>query len=699
MHARGLGTPLDWVQANALYLKACQLEDGEACNRLGVSAELGRGQAADQAAANARYEEACRLASGAGCNSLAISQLHGKGVPRDPRQAAVLQERACDLGHGEACAGLGHQVDNGIGVARDQARAIRLYRRAVELGSGLGHNNLGYAYESGQGVQQDWRRANELYEQGCRLGNGRACSNLGNNLVRGAGLPVNKARAVALYEKSCALDTPEGCFELGLHHEPGGAARADARRARTLQLKGCALGYVPSCYQAASLLEAATEAELAPITRACAAGGGGACFLAAVAHFRGRGLAMDPARATALGLEACGLGDPRGCGLLGFTAGAGEPRAAEAVAALTAFVAAHPSRLVEVQEGGVRRLLSSAARLPGAGARLQLLEALFEAGWAPEDDDGAHWASLALARCAQGRLDRATDVVARISSPYAVAGVRVDARCKALLGQAPAIMDVEAAKARNLARLQAALAKEPRSLRRVADLADALVDAGRPQEALDLAVRALAWPAGAAGADEDEGGQRAWLHNVRSGALESLGRHAEAGEALRLAAAPGPDGSPDVGIAINHAFLRCRLGEPRAALLALEGVGRLSPYGHMQLEAVRLAAAHALGDAAAVASSRDYLQAHRADSMRTWQRALLILGEQEEAARAYLARLEDPAERAEALLYAQALDEAPETPTTARWAAARLALLARPEVVAALARAGRVERIHLKRQP
>ena len=264
---------------------------------------------------------------------------------------------------------------------------------------------------------------------------------------------------------------------------------------------------------------------------------------------------------------------------------------------------------------------------------------------------------------------------------------------------APARLDVEAAKVRQLERLRGAAERQPGLLRHATAVVQALLDFGFPQEALAEADRVLALQAADRFRYTDEDDQSGWLLNARGTALEALGRDAEAGEALRLAAAPGPDGRPDVGAAINHGFLRCRLGQPKEALQAIQGLGNLSPYGRMQLEMVRLIASDQLGDAAAVAKARGWLEAHRADSPTAWQRSLVVLGALDAAAAVYLERLEDPFLRSDALLYAQELDRWPGTPTTTRWRVAKAALLARPEVAAALARKGRVERFRLAERP
>jgi hypothetical protein len=111
----------------------------------------------------------------------------------------------------------------------------------------------------------------------------------------------------------------------------------------------------------------------------------------------------------------------------------------------------------------------------------------------------------------------------------------------------------------------------------------------------------------------------------------------------------------------------------------------------MQMESVRLDAAYQLGDLEQVERSLRYLSIHRADAPGTYEIALISVNQLDRATLELVAELMDPSERQDALLGIQSFAPTPETPRDMDLDARLRAVIARPEVQAAIRKVGRVE--------
>ena len=113
---------------------------------------------------------------------------------------------------------------------------------------------------------------------------------------------------------------------------------------------------------------------------------------------------------------------------------------------------------------------------------------------------------------------------------------------------------------------------------------------------------------------------------------------------------------------INMGELYTSLNRPKDASDMVSDLGSTSPYGHMQLEMVRLLVAMQLGDKAAVATHMDEMREHRADAMSTWQYVLLVSGNLDAAADFLVERLNSDDERSDALTELQVYTHVPTPP-------------------------------------
>lgn len=232
----------------------------------------------------------------------------------------------------------------------------------------------------------------------------------------------------------------------------------------------------------------------------------------------------------------------------------------------------------------------------------------------------------------------------------------------------------------------------------VLQLTSSLSSATRYAEVLEVADAALRLLESQGPPRSDEAiGDLAWVLNAKARALSRLGRWGDAVEQLSRASLLAPPGRRNVSQSINLAGLYCDLGRPEEALAAIAGVIDVSPYGRMQLESVRASVAHQRGDGAALARALDYLREHQADAPGTLQATLVEVGGMTEASGLIVARLEDPRRRSEAILEVQHFAAHAETPRMTEWRTRWDAMVARPEVQAAIAKVGRVERFDMER--
>lgn len=297
------------------------------------------------------------------------------------------------------------------------------------------------------------------------------------------------------------------------------------------------------------------------------------------------------------------------------------------------------------------------------------------------DARGDHAAAAALVREIEG-----TSALIRLSLQPAFATML------------PANFDPRASVERELKQVRAAMLRYPKHLAPILRAAELLRVLGRPAEA--LAVLESARTDGKQLADyEDAADRTPWwwdslgsTHLVLGDADATLAAYREGGKAEE-------DGQTNVSQVINMAGVHNRLGRFADALSTLPADGvkfPVSPYGAMQIRLVRVCANAALGNAAAVAADRAWIEAHSKDDPESLRDLYLCVDDLDAAAKAVIAELDDPEQRVGTLLDFSDYDDPPASKpvsfTHARW----VALKARADVQAAFKAAGGIRRIPLQ---
>lgn len=350
----------------------------------------------------------------------------------------------------------------------------------------------------------------------------------------------------------------------------------------------------------------------------------------------------------------------------------------------------------------VRWLLSLDNNLRDAGnavGRRRLLAILTEPNYLP--NEAVPVADLFRQRYAEvlydaGEKDAALGLVARIETPSELMALSVDSRFRAAV---PASFDARKALGAWHAKLKALAPLHPDSLDLVIEMAAAQRQMGQPEAALEtLKASDPTAPGARRYGDKDQ--KLNWWWDGIARAHEKAGHYEESTAAMRQGMGLKEGGLPNVSQTINLAETQLRFGhfdDALATLSALSGDPKsTSPYGNLEMRFAR-------GCAAARAGKGDpfddlaYAKAHPKDHPQALADLLLCVGDLDGAATAFIARLDDPLRRSDALLelsdYDPPVAGRPADPVYARLADLR----AREDVKAAIARAGGIRSFNIQR--
>jgi tetratricopeptide (TPR) repeat protein len=374
---------------------------------------------------------------------------------------------------------------------------------------------------------------------------------------------------------------------------------------------------------------------------------------------------------------------------------------ADSVSTLTVIMQRWPDRGRSLNPDYILKVAHEAKRLPRAAA-FPLLQALYDAHWKLKWDiePSATWRDLALLLLEKHRLTDAVDVAGHVTDVYVLIAMRADRHFDAVVAANPPQFDIEAAAEREFHAFQTAAEKAPQSLELKSHVIDALLRqqhyeaALAASDAILLDIQSTNFPKKLY---EDYDEQAPWFLNYRDITLERVGRWDEALAQLTAASLMFENHESNVSQLINLGYLYCELRRPDDALAAIGGVAaRTSADGTMQLEEVRLEAAEQLGDTQQVERSLQYLRLHRADAPAVYESGLIVVNQPARAAHELVARLLDPDRRQDALLEVQIFATPPGTPQDMELEARQRAMIARPEVQAAIRKVGRVASYRLE---
>jgi tetratricopeptide (TPR) repeat protein len=373
----------------------------------------------------------------------------------------------------------------------------------------------------------------------------------------------------------------------------------------------------------------------------------------------------------------------------------------DAAVALSQIAKQTPTALADIKDPSVIfRILNELKKSP-APQYFDLLEAIYGANWKIDGlfEPYSVWRDYAVALLERARKADAKHVASRIKQPSSLISIRVDKRFDSIVKSNPELFDIDKAVETDIANLRKIVLKSPRNLQCVVELTYALLKAHRYDEVLSLTDEIIQKEKDSRNGEvayDDINDNLIWILNNRAIALGGLGRRDEELELLIRAARRPEHGDPNVSQAINLGGFYCDLGRPKDALFAILDVEKTSPYGRSQVETVHLCAALQLGDKDAAVSALNYLKEHQADSPRTYQSALVLVGDYDGAAALLIQRLNDPPMRADALTEVQNYRDPADLEWPVKSRERFRVVVNRDDVQKAIHKVGRIESFNLR---
>ncbi len=375
----------------------------------------------------------------------------------------------------------------------------------------------------------------------------------------------------------------------------------------------------------------------------------------------------------------------------------------DAARSLTTITRRWPELLGEITPEAIGDIHEQLQDPQDATLDMQMLDSLFDAGWTVEGVEPSDmWRDLALLHLQRHEYARATTVALRITSAETAVSMLVDKRFDPVTTTHLDFFDVDRMIAAEIKAAKARMREHSHQVDRIYDLQLLYLATQQYQRVLSISDAAVAHAEKGDGEETytDFDQRYIWVLDNRFRAYEDEGRWKDAEQTEELAARLPEHGGTNVSQWINLANLYADLDQPDKAANAILELGKMSPIGKMQLENVKLQIAMDRKDNKAIASAMAYLRKHQSDDLDTWEDALLLRGKLEEAAALLIKRLQDPYLRNEALLDMQDFATSGKgTPVDDVLGNNWSAVTARPDVVAAMQKVGRVKHFDIMADP
>jgi tetratricopeptide (TPR) repeat protein len=370
-----------------------------------------------------------------------------------------------------------------------------------------------------------------------------------------------------------------------------------------------------------------------------------------------------------------------------------------AVATLEAMTAGRGAALSAVPEDWLQFMRRKLDEDKQAPVRRRFLKALANDAYAPDGGANAKDAyrlSYAIMLAEAREQESARSQVAALRSPYWLRQASVDPRLRGFLA---ADLDLRAATEAMLTVDRETIGRHPEQLNPLLDAAADLRELGRPQESLQL-LQSVAARIDDPAAFSDRNQKANWWWDGVARSYAALGKYDDAVVAFRKGAALADGGQPNVSQVINLAETQIEFGRGDEALKTIAAFDdpkrKGSLYGEMQVRFAR-GCAHALaGHKAEAVADLAYARAHEKDDPETVSDLLLCMGDLDGAAALVVRRLDDPEQRIRALLQLSDYDDPPVALPLGPVESRLKALKERPDIKAAIARAGGTRRFNVR---
>lgn len=202
------GLPLDTEEARRQYVKACEAEEVEGCERLlQLYPEGTEGRPAPEAVL-AMHHRLCELGRLSSCF---VETLPLWRTPGELERAMASFEENCEGGEPRSCVMRGVAYETGRGVDKAEAGwAEHYYQQACYSELNVGCHDLAVLKLKDERPEE---RAGglQLLEGTCARGFGPSCNDYGRLLAQGQGVPADAKRAATLFERACRAGVAQAC--------------------------------------------------------------------------------------------------------------------------------------------------------------------------------------------------------------------------------------------------------------------------------------------------------------------------------------------------------------------------------------------------------------------------------------------------------------------------------------------------------
>lgn len=235
--------------------KACQLNSGLACARLGIELEEGeRGVPADLAKATKSFEKGCDLGVARACIGLATMIDDGRGTPKNPARSKAVRAKfeALDKAPARTPAPSAQVAadEEACRKSKDAARCIAAgsalqdidavkAEEVFRIGCSANKNVCGlWAFAIDRFRKDDTARGTRILEQGCSDGSALACLVFADvNRFGYRAAPRADGRVLEVWNKACELGDPTGCRGVASRNRGGIGIAKSATRADEIREK------------------------------------------------------------------------------------------------------------------------------------------------------------------------------------------------------------------------------------------------------------------------------------------------------------------------------------------------------------------------------------------------------------------------------------------------------------------------------
>lgn len=234
---KDLSKYLSWL------LKAAQLEDPDAQNRVGVCYHDGIGTDQNIEKAQNWYIKAAKQGNLYAMNNLRILYSNqGK-----TKESLAWARRGAELGQIECQYALGKAYNNGDGLKKDKEQAFYWFKKAADSNHNGACNEVGVLLHN---EEENYNLAFEYFSKAVKLGSKNATYNLAMMYELGRGVEKDEKKAVELYQKSIednAKNALNSKFHLGvLFYEGRESIKKDKKKGKALLEEAAEEGYEPA---------------------------------------------------------------------------------------------------------------------------------------------------------------------------------------------------------------------------------------------------------------------------------------------------------------------------------------------------------------------------------------------------------------------------------------------------------------------